>query len=217
MIGLCVQRLWLAAELRRRHAEAGLAHERLARKIDGTLAALTMDTITSRPIRTEPRRRHLRAAPHLNLLNRSPGIRQSRRARQGSHRTTRSIRGPRWITRRMAAGESPATAIALAAASRSPPPGGRWESATPSSAAPARFWSSAPPRGGRSSDRSRLGGSTSSRRLSLAGQRSHVERMLLAINCVRIHTWHVLKLRTVQRSVGPRGSGVGPGGRGIDD
>ena len=179
MIGLCVQRLWLAAELRRRHAEAGLAHGQLARKIDGTLAALTMDTITSRPIRTEPRRRHLRAAPHLNLLNRSPGIRQPRRARQGSHRTTRSIRGPRWITRRMAAGESPATAIAPAAASRSPPRGGRWESATPSSAAPARFWSSAPPRGGRSSDRSRLGGSTSSRRLSLAGQRSQLERRAL--------------------------------------
>ena len=213
MISLCVQRLWLAAEIRRRRAEAGLAHEQLA----STLAALAIETITGGPVRTEPRRRHLRAAPHLNLLNRSPRIRQSRRACQGSHRSTRSIRGPRWITKHIAAGESPATAIALAAASRSPPPGGRWGSATPSSAAPARSWSSAPPRGGRSSDRSRLGGSTSSRRLSLAGQRSHLERMLLANNCVRIHTWHVLKIRTVQRSVGPRGSGVGPGGRGIDD
>ena len=175
MIGLCVQRLWLAAEIRRRRAEAGLAHEQLA----STLAALAIDTITGGPVRTEPRRRHLRAAPHLNLLNRPPGIRQLWRARQGGHRTSRSIRGPRWITKHIAAGESPATAIALAAASRSPPRGGRWESATPNSAASARFWSSAPPRGGRSSDRSRLGGSTSSRRLSLAGQRSQLERRAL--------------------------------------
>ena len=168
MISPCVQRLRLAVELRGLPAEAGLTHEQPATKIGSTLAAVAIGTVTGGPILTEPRPR---AAHHPNLLPHSPGTWQPRHARRGGHRITRSIRGTRWITKHTATGESPATAIALAAASRSPPCGGRSGSATPSSTAPARSWSSVPLRGRRSSHRSRPGGSNP--------RRSHASGLLM--------------------------------------